>query len=97
MKGLRLDKYLWFARLAKSRTLAQESIASGEVRINGERLTNRHAEARVGQVLTLTCHGRFRVIRVEQLPLRRGPAKEAQATYIEIVAPQPIDACKSSH
>ncbi len=96
MKGLRLDKYLWFARLAKSRTLAQEMIDAGQVRMDGERLTNRHAEARVGQVLTLTIHGRFRVIRVEQLPARRGPAIEAQSSYTEIVAPQPIDARKSS-
>ncbi len=96
MKGLRLDKFLWFVRLARSRTLAQEMIDAGQVRMGGERLTNRHAEARIGQVLSLSSHGSFRVIRVEQLPTRRGPAKEAQAAYIEIVAPQPIDARKSS-
>jgi ribosome-associated heat shock protein Hsp15 len=91
MNGLRLDSFLWFARLAKSRMLAQRFVAEGQVRIDGMRATNKHVQVRTGQVLTLTIRGQFRVIRIEMLPLRRGPASEAAECFSEIVGAQPID------
>ncbi len=97
MKGLRLDKFLCFARLARTRTLAQDMIDRGDVRLDGERITNRHVEARVGHMITLTSHNRFRVVRIEMLPQRRGSPADALLAYTEILAPQPIDARKSSH
>jgi ribosomal 50S subunit-recycling heat shock protein len=92
VSGLRIDKALWFLRLAKSRSLAQKMIAAGEVRIEGTRPANAHATIQPGQTLTLTANARFRVVRVDALPLRRGPAPEAQACYTELVPSRPIDA-----
>ena len=92
MTGLRLDKFLWFARLVKSRTLAQGVIDAGHVRIEGERVIDRSRTVKPGQTLTLTTHNRFHVIRIDRLPTRRGPAQEAQCCITEIVAPSPIDA-----
>lgn len=92
MSGLRIDKLLWFLRLAKSRSLAQKMIAAGEVRIDGARAANAHAIVAPGQTLTLTAHERFRVVRVDTLPVRRGPAPEAQACYTELAPSRPIDA-----
>ncbi len=91
MSGLRLDSFLWFARLSKSRTLAQKFILDGHARVEGVRVTNKHALVKPGQLLTLTMKDQFRVIRIEMLPTRRGSASEAQMCFSEIVAPQPID------
>jgi ribosome-associated heat shock protein Hsp15 len=91
MKGLRLDKFLWFARLTKTRSLAQRAIAEGHVRINGDRITCTHALAQLGQTVTLTLNDRLRVIQINALPSRRGPAPEAQDCYSELVASQVID------
>jgi ribosome-associated heat shock protein Hsp15 len=91
MKGLRLDKFLWFARLTKTRSLAQRAIADGHIRLEGARILNCHAVVLPGQTLTLTLNDRLHVIRIEALPERRGPAPEARSCYLELVAPQKID------
>jgi ribosome-associated heat shock protein Hsp15 len=90
--GLRLDKLLWHLRLTKSRSLAQKVITHGDVRVDGARVLTPSAIFKPGQTLTLTLNERFRVIRVERLPERRGPAPEAQSCYAELVATQAIDA-----
>ena len=97
MKGLRLDKYLWFARLARTRTIAQEMIDRGDVRLDGQRIFNRHADVRIGQVITLTSNARFWVVQVEDLPSRRGSPTDALSTYTEILPAQPIDAGNPAH
>jgi len=81
---MRLDKYLWFVRLVKTRTLAQEIAVGGHLRIDGRPTTRAHAEVRVGQVLSFPLHDKVRVVRVEALPSRRGPASEAQACYTDL-------------
>ena len=91
MNGLRLDRFLFFARFAKSRIVAQKMVDVGAVRIDGARVTNRHAPVWTGQVLTLAMNGQFRVIQIEDMPNRRGPISEAQACYCEIVPVQAID------
>jgi ribosome-associated heat shock protein Hsp15 len=83
---MRLDRYLFFIRLLKSRTLAQGLIEGGHVRIDGKRVTKTSEDVRVGQVVALPLHGRVRVIRVTGLPARRGPAPEARRHYEEIEA-----------
>jgi ribosome-associated heat shock protein Hsp15 len=81
---VRLDRFLWFARLTKTRTLAQALAADGHLRIDGRAVDRAHAEVRPGQVLAFSLHGRVRVIRVDALPHRRGPATEAQGCYTEL-------------
>ena len=78
---LRLDKLLWFLRLAKTRALAQQRAAEGYIRINGRRCDRAAQPVAVGDVLTMPLGARTTVIEVLALPTRRGPAPEAQACY----------------
>ena len=78
---MRIDRYLFFIRLAKSRTLAQLIIDTGHVRIDGRRVAKPSEEVKVGQVVALPIRDKVCVIRVLNLPARRGPAAEAQSTY----------------
>ncbi len=83
-QGMRLDRFLWFARLAKTRSAAQAIAAEGRMRIDGRSVDRAHAAVRVGNVLTFICNGRVKVVRVAALPPRRGPAPEARLCYDEI-------------
>ncbi|HZF33089.1 MAG TPA: RNA-binding S4 domain-containing protein, partial [Candidatus Angelobacter sp.] len=79
--GRRLDKWLWFARFCKSRTLASKLCAAGKVRIGGELVHKAHYLVRQGDVLTFPQGPHIRVVRVVQLGIRRGPAPEARTLY----------------
>ena len=81
---MRLDRFLWWSRLAASRTVAQGMAATGRLRLDGRTVDRAHAAVRTGNVLTFAAHGRVRVIRVTALPTRRGPAAEAQACYDDL-------------
>ena len=81
---LRLDKFLWFARIVKTRALAQQLAEEGRIRIDGRVVDRAHAPVRVGEVLSFALRGNVRVIRVEKLPPRRGPAAEARLAYAEL-------------
>ncbi|MPT47614.1 MAG: RNA-binding S4 domain-containing protein [Sphingobium sp.] len=80
----RIDKYLWFVRLTKSRSIAQNMAQRGIIRLNGRRIDRAHSPVRVGDLLTLPQGDRIIVIRILQLPHRRGPASEAQNCYEEL-------------
>lgn len=82
--SLRIDKFLWFTRLARSRSYAQALAEEGHIRLNGRRVERAHAPVRLGDLITLPHGGSARVVRVSALPLRRGPAPEAQGCYEEI-------------
>jgi ribosome-associated heat shock protein Hsp15 len=80
----RLDKWLWFARFAKSRTLAAKLVTSGFVRVNGQRADNAAKALAVGDVITLALARTTLLVRVEGLGMRRGPAPEAQTLYTDL-------------
>ncbi|MCB8840723.1 RNA-binding S4 domain-containing protein [Aurantimonas sp. VKM B-3413] len=82
--GQRVDKWLFFARVAKSRTLAQKLVQSGVVRVNREKINNAARIVRPGDVLTLSIGGRVRVLKVLDPGTRRGPASEAALLYEEM-------------
>ena len=82
--SLRLDKFLWFARIVKTRALAQQLASAGRLRLQGRVTERAHATVRIGDVLSFALGGRVRVIRVEALPVRRGPAAEARLLYSEV-------------
>jgi ribosome-associated heat shock protein Hsp15 len=81
---VRIDRFLFFIRLIKSRTLAQGVIDQGHVRIDGKRVEKPSEEVRVGSIIALPLHDHVRVLRVLSLPTRRGPAPEARACYEEL-------------
>ena len=81
---MRLDKFLWFVRIAKTRALAQQIAEGGHLRIDGRPTARAHADVRIGQVLSFPLHDAVRVLRIEALPTRRGPAAEAQACYTDL-------------
>jgi ribosome-associated heat shock protein Hsp15 len=81
---VRIDRFLFFIRLVKSRTLAQGVIETGHVRIDGKRVEKSSEEVRVGSIIALPLHDKVRVLRVLSLPTRRGPASEAQAFFEEL-------------
>lgn len=86
---MRIDRYLFFIRLVKSRTLAQSLISEGHVRIDGHRVGKSSDEVRVGSVVALPLGGQVRVLKVLSLPDRRGPAPEARACYEELGVDEP--------
>jgi ribosome-associated heat shock protein Hsp15 len=86
---LRVDKWLWFARLFKSRTLAAALCRSGHLRVNGVTIEKAHQGLKVGDVLTFPKADYIRVIRVVALGSRRGPAPEAESLYEDLDPPAP--------
>jgi ribosome-associated heat shock protein Hsp15 len=80
----RLDKWLWFARLVKSRTLAATLVGDGKIRVNRERITKPAHGIRPGDVITAAIHRSVRIVKVIAIGARRGPASEAQTLYEEL-------------
>ena len=80
----RLDKWLWCARFMKARSDCARLVAGGLVRINRQPTDKPHARLRVGDVLTVPLRGAVRVVRVQALATRRGPAPEARMLYEEV-------------
>ena len=85
-ESLRIDKFLWFARIVKTRALAQGMAETGRIRIGGRLVDRAHAPVKVGDVLSFAQRGEVRVLRVEALPDRRGPPAEARALYSELTS-----------
>lgn len=85
--SLRLDKWLWFARFFKSRTLASAYCEAGRIRIDGAVVNKAHQPVRPGQVLTFVRGRDVRIVRVVSLGVRRGPASEAQTLYEDLAVP----------
>ena len=81
---MRLDRFFFFIRLVKSRTLAQALIEAGNVRVDGKRVGKSSEDVRIGSVIALPLRGQVRVLRVIALPSRRGPASEARLCYEEL-------------
>ncbi len=81
---MRLDRFLWWVRLAKTRSSAQAIAEGGHLRIDGRAIDRAHCPVRVGNVLTFICNGAVKVVRVEAMPHRRGPSPEAQGCYTDL-------------
>ena len=89
MESQRLDKWLWYARFFKSRSLATKFCARGRLRVNEQVVRKAHQGLHVGDVLTFPKGRDIRVVRVVGLGHRRGPAKEAQTLYDDLDPPKP--------
>lgn len=89
--SLRIDKWLWFARFFKTRSLAAAVVEAGEVRLNGVVVAKTAQAVRAGDELVFPTGKRRRRVVVLALGERRGPAPEAQALYREEEPPPPED------
>ncbi len=78
---MRIDKLLFFLRFAKSRTLAQNWAETGHIRVNGRRVEKGSLSIAIGDVITLPIGETVVTIKLLSMPLRRGPACEAQLCY----------------
>ena len=92
--GIRIDKWLWHARLFKTRTLAQTQVTTGKIRVNSERISKPNRTVKAGDVLTFVKADRVRVIKITSIASRRGPASEAQTLYNDL-SPEPAKTSKT--
>jgi len=80
----RLDKWLWFARVVKTRALAVRLIEAGHVRLNGARTAGPAKGVRPGDVLTIARERQVKILRVVAAGQRRGPYEEARRLYSDL-------------
>jgi ribosome-associated heat shock protein Hsp15 len=80
----RIDKWLWHARVVRTRTNAAALIAGGQVRLNGQRMIAPGRQVVPGDVVTLALDRSVKVLRVEAVCDRRGAASAARALYSDL-------------
>lgn len=80
----RLDKWLWFARVIKSRTQAAALVTGGKVRVNRQRTDKPSQSVKPGDAVTITVRGHIRVLKILAPGIRRGPPAEAKMLYDEV-------------
>jgi ribosome-associated heat shock protein Hsp15 len=85
----RIDKWLWHARVVRTRTASAALADGGLVRINGTRIDAASRAVRVGDVVTISLDRAVRVIRVAGFSERRGSAPEAAHLYESLQEPAP--------
>ncbi|MDQ0318055.1 ribosome-associated heat shock protein Hsp15 [Pararhizobium capsulatum DSM 1112] len=83
----RLDKWLFFTRLHKSRSIAQKAIESGDVRVNGQRITQPSFSLKPGDIVVVSFDRRDVTVRVLLAGERRGPYEEAKLLYDDLTPP----------
>ncbi len=83
----RIDKWLVYARVVKTRTLGQALAASGHVRINGRKIDDPAQPVKAGDVLTIGLHGHVRVLKVLDFAERRGSYSVASELYEDLTPP----------
>ena len=90
---IRLDTWLWYARFYKSRSLSSKAILSGKLRVNSNKIIKPASKVKINDVLTINHINMVRIIQVQSLGSRRGPASEAQKLYKDLSG-ETIDGCK---
>ena len=96
MTGLRLDKWLWFARFARTRSLAAKLCSEGAVAVGGTPVLKPNHLVRVGDVLTVRQGRMLREVSVLALGARRGPPAEARLLYAERAPPVALCAAEQA-
>ena len=82
---IRLDTWLWYARFYKSRSLSSKAIFSGKLRVNANKIIKPASKVKINDVLTINHINMVRIIQVQSLGSRRGPASEAQKLYKDLL------------
>ena len=83
----RVDQWLWFARVVKSRTQAAELVSTGKVRVNSDKIDKTSHALKIGDVVTVVAHARVRILKVANPGLRRGPPAEAATLFDDLTPP----------
>jgi len=86
---IRVDKWLWYARVSKSRSIAQTLIKTGKVRVNNTRISSPSHSVGAEDVLTIALSRQIKILRVLAPGIRRGPAVQAQQLYDDLT-PAPV-------
>ena len=93
---IRLDTWLWYARFYKSRSLSSKAILSGKLRLNSNKIIKPASKVKINDLLTINHINMVRIIQVQSLGSRRGPASEAQTLYYDL-SEDITDASKIKH
>lgn len=93
----RLDKWLWFARIVRTRSLAAALVATGRIRVNRARILKPGHDVGPGDILTVSVAGQVRVLKLIGLAERRGPASDARRLYEDLSAAQCGHAAAQKH
>jgi ribosome-associated heat shock protein Hsp15 len=80
----RLDKWIWFARVVKTRSVATKLVLDGHVRVNARRIETPAKQIEPGDVLTIAFDSRVLVLRIVALGTRRGPYSEARLLFEDL-------------
>jgi ribosome-associated heat shock protein Hsp15 len=80
----RIDRWLWNARVVRTRTSAAALVVAGHVRVNGNRVMAPGRDVKCGDVVTVALNGGVRVLKVTGMALRRGNAAAALRIYEEL-------------
>src|ERR1700686_60343 len=85
----RIDKWLWHARIVRTRGAAAALAASGHVRLNGARVAAPAKPVKAGDVVTIALDARVRVLKVAAFAVRRGAADAGRALYEDLSPAEP--------
>jgi ribosome-associated heat shock protein Hsp15 len=85
----RIDKWLWHARVVRTRSAAAALAASGLVRVNGQRIDAASRPVRLGDVVTVALDRTVRLLKVAGFADRRGGAEAARALFEDVTAAAP--------
>ena len=83
-KTLRLDTYLYYIRIFKSRSIATKFVLTNRLRISGQVTQKPHRMISIGDVLTMTINDNIKILKVLDIPNRRGPYSESLNFYEDI-------------
>ena len=86
--GVRVDKWLWAARMFKTRSLATKACDAGHVKLGGEN-TKPAKLVRIGDTLEIVTPGGLKILEVKGLSDERGPAPAARSLYEDHSPPPP--------
>jgi len=80
----RIDRWLWNARVVRTRSAAAALVTAGHVRVNGNRVVAPGRDVKCGDVVTVALNGGVRVLKVTGIALRRGDAAAASQIFEEL-------------
>ena len=94
-KTIRLDIYLYYIRIFKSRSIATKFVSTNRLRISGQVTQKPHKMISIGDVLTITINDNIKILKVLDIPNRRGPYSESLNFYEDITPIENIPKKKS--